>query len=186
MHSSSVFVIVCGCMCSVFPLSLQEPSRQVQVVMCARTPELAGLLERDLRKCLVRVETAFCSDAVLVPGGGWIEASCVAALEEEVQRGGEVEECCEWSNIHGPPWMGPLRIDYRDIVMKGVINGFRSYLTTLAHNVCAEGGSGVEAFLSEVAELGAGMPGVLDLAKVKVDVWTKAVDFAGLTNRGMR
>ena len=166
---------------------LQVHSRVVQVVVCASSPELVGLLERDFHKCMLRVESAFSSGAVLVPGGGWIEAACMSALEEEVRggRGRGVEEG-EWSSVYGPPWMRPLCSDYRDTVVQGVINGLQSYLTTLAQNVCTEGGrGGVEAFLSKVAEPSAGIPSVLDLAKVKVDTWTKAVDFVGLTTRRM-
>ena len=80
---------------------LQVHSRVVQVVVCASSPELVGLLERDFHKCMLRVESAFSSGAVLVPGGGWIEAACMSALEEEV-RGGRVwgVEEGEWSSVH--------------------------------------------------------------------------------------
>lgn len=166
---------------------MQAPSRVVQVVVCASSPELVGLLERDFHKCMLRVESAFSSGAVLVPGGGGIEAACMSALKEEAMRGrGLGVEEGEWSSVYGPPWMGPLCSDYRDTVVQGVINVFQLYLTTLAQNVCAEGGrGGVEAFLSKVAEPSAEIPSVLDLGKVKVDAWIKAVDFVGLTTRRM-
>lgn len=156
------------------------------MILCARTPDLVNLLERDFHKCLVRTEAAFCSNAALVPGGGWIEAACVKALEEARREGRELGlQCCEWSSVHGPPWMGPLCFDYRDVVIEGVMGGLQSYLTTLANNVCAEGSREVEAFLRDTAEFSGSLPGVLDLIKVKVDAWTKAVDFVGLTNRRM-
>jgi len=168
-------------------LLVQAPSRVVQVVVCASTPELVGLLERDFHKCMLRVESAFSSGAMLVRGGGWIEAACMSTLEDEARRGrGLGVEEGEWSSVYGPPWMKPLCSDYRDTVVQGVINGFHSYLTTLAQNVCAEGGKGeVEGFLSKVAEPSVDIPSVLDLVKVKVDTWTKAVDFVGLTTRRM-
>ena len=166
---------------------MQVPSKELQVVICAHSLEHVNLLECDFRKCLLRIEAAFCTNATLVPGGGWVESACVRALEEEVAKGRQVGvQSCEWNHAHGPPWMGPLCYEFREVVIQGVIDGLRSFLTTLAHNVCAEGNGGVEAYLKKVAEPSGCLPGVLDLGKMKDEVWTKVVDFICLANRGMR